>query len=98
MADGLFWFSSLSFGKDDDAPSAQALIAKADLEDGTRYDHQKGDLLGRAVLRPYSEHGKSMWNLKAFSAVTGQLAIVNFYFDDRCDAEWAVSTWHSVKY
>jgi hypothetical protein len=65
---------------------------------GELLEHRAGELLGQASVQEYEEDGDEMWNLKAFSAVPGRLALCNIYYHDEDDRSWAIDTWHKLQH
>jgi hypothetical protein len=94
------WFSAFSRDKPDGGrpTAAEMLAGAASLPEGEAMDYRRDGLLGRAVLTPYEEDGEAMWNLKAYAAVAGHLALCNVFFHDLADRDWAVATWHSLNH
>jgi hypothetical protein len=95
------WFHAWSFRKRDGKPptARQTLEPMKPAEEGGELlEHRKGKILGKAWFRPHQEKGKSMWNLCAFSAVPGEAALCNFFFEKRTDRAWAESVWQSLEH
>ena len=93
------WFTAFNRTLDDDTPipAAEVLDGVVGLEEGEKLDEWRHEaLIGRGVFRPHEEEGKSMWNLKAFTAVDGGLALLNIFLDEPTDRDWAVEQWHSL--
>jgi hypothetical protein len=94
------WFSCFTRQKPDGsaATAEETLAGAAPLPEGEVLDYQREGLVGRAALTPYEEDGEAMWNLKAYAAVAGHLALCNVFFHDLADRDWAVATWHSLNH
>jgi hypothetical protein len=94
------WFSCFTRQKPDGsaASAEETLAGAAPLPEGEGLDYQREGLVGRAALTPYEEDGEAMWNLKAYAAVAGNLALCNVFFHNLADRDWAVATWHSLNH
>src|SRR6185436_283904 len=76
------WFTSWSIcGENDEALEPREILEGRSWPDGGEvFEHQAGNVLGRAVFLPYEEDDEAMWNLKAYSAVAGSFALCNIIF------------------
>ncbi len=94
------WFSCFTRQNSDGSPASpeETLAGAASLPEGEVLEYQRDGLVGRAALTPYEEDGERMWNLKAYAAVAGSLALCNVFFHDPAARDWAVATWHSLNH
>jgi hypothetical protein len=93
------WFCWWELQKDNGArPTARELIDSRKLPAGERLELQEGSLVGRAVFQPFEEEGKWIWNLMCFTAVDGNLAMLNIFIDDQNQRDWAMGVWRSLKH
>jgi hypothetical protein len=94
------WFSCWNVESDDAPVPADELLAtfseRTGLE-GEVVEFQEDGMVGRGAIQPYEEDGEEMWNLKAFSAVPGQIALCNLFYHDEADREWALTQWRALK-
>jgi len=94
------WFSCWSV-RDGDTPVPAADLLES-FAGRTGLDGEEvelsagGTLLGRGVIGPHEEDGKPLWNLKALSATDGRIALLNLYYHDEADREWALSQWRAL--
>jgi hypothetical protein len=91
------WFTSFSYSRGKEAvPSADETLGYASIKQGDRIEFRHNSLKGCAVWLPYEEEGKALWNLQAFAAAPGALALCNFYLEDEADQDWAIGIWHTL--
>lgn len=91
------WFCWWELQKEDGSrPGAQELIDTRTLPMGEVFSSPHATLAGKAVLQPHSEDGKSIWNLMCFSAIEGNLAMLNIFYEKPADHDWALEVWRSL--
>jgi hypothetical protein len=95
------WFKSYLVVSPDTGeamPAEQLLSGMALPEDGERFEHRDGPLIGGAVFRATEENGTPFWNLCARSALDGHGALCNIFLKNPADRDWALETWHGLEH
>jgi hypothetical protein len=94
------WFSCWNVQREDTPVPANELLTTFSERtglDGEVVEFQDDGLVGRGAIQPHEEEGREMWNLKAFSAVAGRIALCNLFYHDEADREWALTQWRALK-
>jgi len=93
------WFTCWEMTRRDGGqPTAESILESRELPEGEKLDFEQEDMLGRGVFRPLEEDNKTTWNLLAFSAIEGQLALCSIAIETPGERDWAVSIWHSLEH
>ena len=90
------WFGNWGLTRDGEPVPAADVLDAMKLPKGKLIKHRQGKLIGKAIRGEVEEDGKTLLNLKAFSAVDGKAALCNVFYDDPADDGWAIDTWHSL--
>jgi hypothetical protein len=91
-------FTSWSVRDEGEQQSAAEILAELELPDGDVFEHQQGNVVGRAVFFLHEEKGESLWNLKAYSAVVGGFALCNIFVRGEDDLGWALDVWKTLEH
>src|SRR5262249_10351062 len=92
------WFKAFELSRDGQPGARDELleIGCRTLPEGEPVGHAAGAVVGRGVLTVDEQEGKEVYSLRAFSAVTGQAAMCNVFYDDRADRDLALTIWRSL--
>jgi hypothetical protein len=57
-----------------------------------------GEVRSAAVFGAVEEEGRTVWRLSGMAGAPGQLAVCHIYTEEASDRDWAIQTWHSLRY
>jgi hypothetical protein len=96
------WFQALRFTKRNGDPptvSETAEVGRRSLPEGEALPPLDRDgLRAEAVFGCVEEDGRTLWRLSGVTGAAGQLAVCNVYIENPADRDWAVRTWHSLRF
>jgi hypothetical protein len=96
------WFRRVGFTKPGGQPptALEVLdVGRKSLPDGESVPGiDSGSILGSAVFGSVVEDGRTVWRLSAMVGASGQLAVCHIYTETAADRDWAIQTWHSLRF
>lgn len=73
-------------------------LYRPDRKPDEEWERREDGMFGRAYLNSESTPGQACWTLTSISASKRTIILMSFYFDDERELDWAVSTWHSLRF
>ncbi|HEV3383651.1 MAG TPA: hypothetical protein VG097_02485 [Gemmata sp.] len=96
------WFRRVGFTKPGgSSPTAAEVldVGRRSLPDGEPVPSvDSGEVRSAAVFGAVEEEGRTVWRLSGMAGAPGQLAVCHIYTEEASDRDWAIQTWHSLRY